>query len=149
MTHDSQTVLTSPSATSTLNVPTSDKNRSSTLNGGSSSDMHKLTLSKRPWRRYVTPFETILNHPYKGSGTEEDPYIIDWLPEDPEDPQRWPQVWKWFQIIVCSLATLAVALSSSAYSGGLQSLMKDFGHSSLFWTAGVSLFVVGFAFGPL
>lgn len=144
---DSQTALTSPSAASTLNNATAaEKNRA---DGAPISDVSKLTLHKRPWRRYVTPFEYILHHPYKGSGTDEDPYLIDWLPEDPEDPQRWPQMWKWFQVVLCSLATLAVALSSSAYSGGVQSMLADFGHSSLFWTAGVSLFVVGFAFGPL
>lgn len=111
--------------------------------------MSAYTLKKRPWRPYVTPFESILNHHYKGSGTNEDPFIIDWLPVDPEDPQRWPGKWKWFQIVIASLATLAVALSSSAYTGGIPSLMKEFGKSSLFWTGGVSLFVLGFAFGPL
>lgn len=108
------------------------------------------TLRKRPWRPYVTPFENIFNHPYKGSGTDADPYIIDWLPEDPEDPQRWPQLWKWGQIVVASFATLAVALSSSAYTGGIPSLMADFKKpNTLFWTGGVSLFVLGFAIGPL
>ncbi|RSH79245.1 uncharacterized protein EHS24_001284 [Apiotrichum porosum] len=109
----------------------------------------ELTLKKRPWRRYVTPFETILAGPYKGSGTDADPYIIDWLMDDPEDPQRWPNAWKWGQVCVTSFATLAVALSSSAYSGAIKSLMMHFGKGALFWTAGVSLFVVGFAFGPL
>ncbi|CAK9784753.1 putative MFS multidrug transporter [Cutaneotrichosporon oleaginosum] len=108
------------------------------------------TLTRRPWRPHVTPFETILNYPYKGSGTDEDPYIIDWLPEDAEDPQSWSQLWKWSQIVVASFATLAVALSSSAYTGGIPSLMEDFNKpNSLFWTGGVSLFVLGFAFGPL
>lgn len=139
---DSRTALTSPSAASTLNNATA-------VPGVPNGDVSKLTLHKRPWRRYVTPFENILNHHYKGSGTDEDPYLVDWLPQDPEDPQRWPAVWKWFQVLLCSLATLAVALSSSAYAGGVQSLLRDFGHSPLFWTAGVSLFVVGFAFGPL
>jgi MFS family permease len=108
------------------------------------------TLRRFPWRPHVTPFETIFNHPYKGSGTDADPYIIDWLPEDPEDPQGWSQLWKWSQIVVASFATLAVALSSSAYTGGIPSLMQDFQKpSTLFWTGGVSLFVLGFAFGPL
>lgn len=111
--------------------------------------LSSYTLRKRPWRPYVTPFENIINYRYKGSGTNEDPFIIDWLPNDPEDPQSWPLIWKWFQIVLASLATLAVALSSSAYTGGIPSLMKEFGKSSLFWTGGVSLFVLGFAFGPL
>ncbi|GMK57182.1 hypothetical protein CspeluHIS016_0400160 [Cutaneotrichosporon spelunceum] len=112
--------------------------------------LEKHTLRRYPWRPYITPFETIYNHPYKGSGTDEDPYIVDWMPEDPEDPQSWPQLFKWTQIVVASFAALAVALSSSAYTGGVLSLMEYFDKpSTLFWTGGISLFVLGFAFGPL
>lgn len=45
--------------------------------------------------------------------------------------------------------TLAVALSSSAYSGGILSMMEDLGSSRELLIAGMSLFVLGFAFGPL
>lgn len=110
---------------------------------------YATTPATRPWRPRVTPFEDILAYPYKGSGTDQDPFVIDWLPTDPEDPQRWPNTLKWLQIIVSSFATLAVALSSSAYGGGVVSLTQEFGKSSLFWTAGISFFVLGFAFGPL
>lgn len=52
-------------------------------------------------------------------------------------------------VAVAAVATMAVALASSAYSGGVQSLRADFGSSRELLIAGVSLFVVGFAFGPL
>jgi hypothetical protein len=87
----------------------------------------------------VTPFERIVNHKYQGSGTEESPYLVDWLPDDPEDPQQWGSTYKWFNIAVVSFATLAVALSSSAYSGGVKSLHAEFGTSSELLTAGLSL----------
>jgi hypothetical protein len=57
--------------------------------------VESYTLKKTIWRPYVTPFENILNHKYPGSGTEADPYIVDWLPHDPEDPQRWSTAYKW------------------------------------------------------
>jgi len=88
---------------------------------------------------YVTPFERILNHKYQGQGTEENPYLVDWLSDDPEDPQQWGSTYKWFTIAVASFATLAVALSSSAYSGGVKSLAEEFGTSSELLTAGLSL----------
>lgn len=88
---------------------------------------------------YVTPFEQILNHKYQGQGTEENPYLVDWLSDDPEDPQQWGSTYKWFTIAVASFATLAVALSSSAYSGGVKSLAEEFGTSSELLTAGLSL----------
>ena len=88
---------------------------------------------------YVTPFENIVNQKYQGHGTEESPYLVDWLPYDPEDPQQWGATYKWFTIAVASFATLAVALSSSAYSGGVLSLAEEFGASRELITAGLSL----------
>lgn len=52
-------------------------------------------------------------------------------------------------VAVAAVATMAVALSSSAYAGGVPSIIKEFGASRELLIAGVSLFVVGFAFGPL
>ncbi|ORY28609.1 multiple drug resistance protein [Naematelia encephala] len=123
---------------------TTNSSTTQTINPPSS-----YTLKKRLWRRQITPFETILAHNYPGAGTDSDPYIVDWIANDPEDPQRWPTVYKWSNIAIVSMATLAVALSSSAYSGGLESLIRDFGASEELLTGGISLFVVGFAFGPL
>ena len=42
-----------------------------------------------------------------------------------------------------------MSLSSSAFTGGVPSIIAEFGASRELCTAGVSLFVVGFAFGPL
>ncbi|AAW42095.1 hypothetical protein CNBC6960 [Cryptococcus deneoformans B-3501A] len=111
--------------------------------------LSSYTLKKYPWRPYVTPFEEIIGKKYPGSGTNEDPYIVDWLSNDKEDPQSWPGTYKWFTIFIVSSMTLAVALSSSAYSGGIESLIKELGASRELLIAGISLFVVGFAFGPL
>lgn len=81
-----------------------------------------------------------MGHHYEGSGTEADPYIVDWLGEhDAEDPQRWSGVFKWWNIFLAAISTLAVALSSSAYAGGLQSLGEDFGASTELLTAGMFL----------
>lgn len=57
--------------------------------------VESYTLKKYIWRPYVTPFERILNHHYEGQGTEESPYIVDWLPGEAEDPQSWNIVYKW------------------------------------------------------
>lgn len=98
---------------------------------------HEYTIPRRPWRRFVTPFEDILDHHYKGSGTDEDPYIVDWLRDDAEDPQNFPATYKWAQVGMTSLLTLAVTLASSGYAGGVKSLMKQFGGSSELWVGGV------------
>lgn len=57
-----------------------ESRRNSTDKSIESLDKH--TLRKRPWRRRVTPFSAIALQPYEGKGTQEEPYIISWLPEE-------------------------------------------------------------------
>ncbi|KAJ5450589.1 Major facilitator superfamily multidrug transporter mdrA [Penicillium daleae] len=93
--------------------------------------------------------QQIASHPYPGSGTEDDPYVVTWIPDDPRNPMEFSQVKKWSFTAVVAIATLAVALVSSAYTGGVEEIEKEFGIGSEVATLGVSLFVVGFAVGPL
>ena len=104
--------------------------------------LESYTLPRRPWRRYTTPFERILHHKYPGEGTVESPYIVDWLPHDPEDPQRWSGTYKWFLIAVAAISTLCVALSSSAYSGGIEYMEEDFGASAELLVGGESFLAI-------
>jgi hypothetical protein len=71
------------------------------------------TLRKRPWRRYVTPWSEIVSHPYAGFGTDEDPYLVDWLPADHENPMTWKPKYKWTVMMIAAVATLAVSMASS------------------------------------
>lgn len=56
---------------------------------------HSRTLPVRPWRRWTTPWSAIRGHAYKGSGTEIDPFVVDWLPNDVEDPYNYSVGYKW------------------------------------------------------
>lgn len=95
----------------------------------------------------VTP--EVLEHKYPGNGTEEDPYLISWIPDDPRNPMNLSSGMKWFITFETAFNTLAVALLSSAYSGGVQEIMAEFQISQIVAILGVSLFVLGFAIGPL
>lgn len=87
--------------------------------------MPDFTLKKRPWRRYTTPWELIVSHKYEGEGTEEKPYIVDWLPAttdkegsaptggDLENPMTWNDAYRWAVVMSVAVATLAVAMASS------------------------------------
>lgn len=86
---------------------------------------------------------------YPGSGTDEDPYAVDFTPRDPYNPQDWSLRKKWSITILTAFSTLAVAFVSSAFSGGLAYIMAEFGVSQELSILGISLFVVGFAVGPL
>ncbi|KAI9880870.1 MAG: MFS siderochrome iron transporter 1 [Pleopsidium flavum] len=91
----------------------------------------------------------VLNYGYAGSGTEKDPYLVEFIPDDPRNPMLFPMWKKWTLTILVAVATLAVAFVSSAYTGGISQIIEQFGASQEVVTLGVSLFVLGFAIGPL
>ncbi|KAI9902272.1 hypothetical protein N3K66_004089 [Trichothecium roseum] len=86
---------------------------------------------------------------YPGSGTQEDPFLVSWIPNDPRNPMNFSIGLKWFITLVTSITTLAIALASSLYSAGVGEIMVAFGVGQQLAISGVSLFVVGFAVGPL
>jgi hypothetical protein len=92
---------------------------------------------------------SVLNHQYSGHGTEESPYIVDFLPEDPHNPLGYPAWKKWMITILQAIATLAVAFVSTAFSGGIKEVILAFGIGTEVAILGISLFVLGFAIGPL
>lgn len=93
--------------------------------------------------------DEVANHKYKGSGTREDPFVIEWLPNDPRNPMNWPDMKKWAITLTVAFATLAVSFVSSAYSGSTKQIIAEFNTSSEVVVLGISLFVLGFAIGPL
>lgn len=98
-------------------------------------------------QQVVTP--EIVNWHYEGSGTDEDPYIVKWIDDDPRNPMLFKTWQKWALTQMVAIATLAVAFVSSAYTGGLDQVIMEFNASEEVVTLGVSLFVLGFAVGPL
>jgi hypothetical protein len=93
--------------------------------------------------------DDIINHPYKGSGSEDDPYLVTWIDNDPVNPMNYSLGLKWSITMLVAIATLAVAFVSSAYSGGIAEILQEFRVAQIIGTLGISLFVLGFAIGPL
>ncbi|KAF8848819.1 MFS general substrate transporter [Acephala macrosclerotiorum] len=96
---------------------------------------------------HITP--QVLEHQYSGSGTEEDPYIVEFLHNDPRNPRNFSTRGKWFITILVAVATLGVTFDSSAYTGGMRQIIQQFDVNEEVATLGISLFVLGFAIGPL
>ncbi|CAE6426807.1 unnamed protein product [Rhizoctonia solani] len=86
---------------------------------------------------------------FTGSGTLEDPYVVDWAPEDPKNPFNWSPAKRWRITAVLALTTLCIAYSSSSYSGGIQYMMAELHMGQYVGILGISLYVVGFGLGPL
>ncbi|KAJ5209477.1 hypothetical protein N7449_003856 [Penicillium cf. viridicatum] len=70
--------------------------------------------------------------------------------EDPENPMNWSFRRKWSIIGMVSFITFLTPLASSMFAPGITQVLEDFGSTSnLLSTFVVSVYVLGFAFGPL
>ncbi|QRV73197.1 major facilitator superfamily transporter [Ceratobasidium sp. AG-Ba] len=122
---------------------------------GNEKDLNKPSSESTPpttvrWERTAS-LQTVVDEKaqYAGSGTTEDPYIVDWLPEDPENPFNWSGFKRWRITAILAITTLCIAFASSSYSGGIQYMMADLHMGQYVAILGISLYVVGFGLGPL
>ncbi|KAK8034753.1 major facilitator superfamily domain-containing protein [Apiospora rasikravindrae] len=95
----------------------------------------------------VTP--EVIAWRWSGKGTEEDPFLVDYIDNDPKNPMKFSQLKRWSIMMVQAVAVLAVAFVSTAYSGGVVEIIREFKIDTIIAILGVSLFVTGFAVGPL
>lgn len=82
---------------------------------------------------------------------ETDPDIVDFDgPDDPENPMNWKASKKWGMVALISAITFLTPLASSQFAPGVPEVMREF-HSTNEMLEGfmVSVYVLGFAFGPL
>ncbi|KAJ5741191.1 Major facilitator superfamily domain general substrate transporter [Penicillium malachiteum] len=56
------------------------------------------------------------NHP--GNGTVDEPYLVDWLPNDPKNGFNISIGMKWATVMICSFNTLACSLASTVFAVG-------------------------------
>lgn len=114
----------------------------------SSRSEESLSLSRLVFdQQRITP--AVEAHQYDGSGTTEDPYVVTWIGNDAGNPLTWSKSFKWIVTFVVAFECLAMAFTSSVYSGTIRELRADLSNSTDLLTAGLSLYVLGFALGPL
>jgi multidrug resistance protein len=76
--------------------------------------------------------------------------LVDWDgPQDPENPQNWSPKYKWYTIMILACMTFVVSFGSSVWSTATVVTAEEFGVSQEVMILGVTLYVVGFALGPL
>ncbi|KAK4133744.1 MFS general substrate transporter [Trichocladium antarcticum] len=108
---------------------------------------------------------TIVSDPGSGPGSrdgppsgekaeegETDPNIVTWDgPDDPANPMNWTMRKKWSNIAVLSTLTIITPLGSSMFAPGILGILREFGAESSKTTATflLSIYILGFAFGPL
>ncbi|KAI9809372.1 MAG: hypothetical protein M1827_006884 [Pycnora praestabilis] len=77
--------------------------------------------------------------------------IVSWDgPDDPANPLNWTNKMKWGNIAVISTITFITPLASSMFAPAIPEVLSDFhSNSSLLGAFSVSVYILGFAFGPL
>lgn len=114
---------------------------------------HQAVLSFSTWFRFVISpsflSAEIRNQPYPGRGTIEDPFVVSWLDNDSRNPLNFPSAWRWLVAILGALSCFSIAFTSSAYTGGISGVKTALDVTETVAQLGVSLFVLGFAVGPL
>jgi len=80
---------------------------------------------------------------YPGSGTLDDPYLVDWLPGERANPYNWATSYRWAVTAVVAFSCLCISFASSSYSAAIPELEEKFGMSSTVAILGLSLYVVG------
>ncbi|KFY95121.1 hypothetical protein V500_02905 [Pseudogymnoascus sp. VKM F-4518 (FW-2643)] len=86
-----------------------------------------------------------------GAESDANPNLVGWEDgNDKENPMNWPEPKKWGMIILLAFITFLTPLASSMFAPGIPQVMEEFGSTSnTLATFLVSIFVLGFAFGPL
>ncbi|KAK8147940.1 hypothetical protein G3M48_000682 [Beauveria asiatica] len=77
--------------------------------------------------------------------------VVDWEgPEDPVNPRNWKKGTKQVQVLIVSVFTLYSNLAAVMFAPGAPDLVKQFGiTSSVVGSLTVSIYLLGYVFGPL
>ncbi|PGH02024.1 hypothetical protein AJ80_08918 [Polytolypa hystricis UAMH7299] len=76
--------------------------------------------------------------------------IVDWYdPKDPENPKNWGAMTKFFVTFQICLMTVSSYIGSAIYAPGLPDIMESFGVSKVVANLGLTLFILGYALGPM
>ncbi|KAG8719042.1 hypothetical protein FRC08_003787 [Ceratobasidium sp. 394] len=82
-------------------------------------------------------------HPYPQHKGTKDTIIVDWEPDDPENPMNWKTGFRQCIGGLVGLSAFCVAFSSSAYAAAVPGIMKEFDSNLDVALLGLSLFLYG------
>ncbi|EXJ81042.1 hypothetical protein A1O3_07330 [Capronia epimyces CBS 606.96] len=97
------------------------------------------------------PFSTVKSHSVAAAAPlSDDTDLVDFMGDnDPHHPYNWTRRRKMLTSAVLAVSTFIVALSSALFSAAVGPFAAHFGVSHEVGTLGVSLYVLGFATGPI
>ncbi|KAK6836758.1 hypothetical protein PG987_007253 [Apiospora arundinis] len=77
------------------------------------------------------------------------PSLDHFAPGDPDNPRNWPSWKKWLMVAIITPIDLSVSWGASGYSPAADSFRQHFGVSETVAVLGLSLYILGLAFGPM
>ncbi|ETN43820.1 uncharacterized protein HMPREF1541_11144 [Cyphellophora europaea CBS 101466] len=79
-----------------------------------------------------------------------DGHVVDWYgPDDLDNPMNWSRPRKFYATFCICFLTFSVYIGSAIYSAGIMDVVRVFGVSQVAATLGLTLFVLGYATGPM
>ncbi|KAL8968506.1 MAG: hypothetical protein Q9197_004848 [Variospora fuerteventurae] len=78
-----------------------------------------------------------------------DQLLVDWAPDDSHNPRNWSTPKKLFVTFQICLLTTSVYIGSAIYTAGLPGIQQEFQVSTVKALLGLTLFVLGYALGPM
>jgi hypothetical protein len=107
----------------------------------------QLTFKENIRRRATNSGQYYPNEKNPGSWPNN---LVGWNgPDDPQNPMNWPTSKKIGCTVILGFTTMGAAFASSSFSPTFDAVSAEFGVSTEVTTLSLSLFVLGFAFGPL
>ncbi|KAF2829971.1 MFS general substrate transporter [Ophiobolus disseminans] len=76
-------------------------------------------------------------------------HVVAFGPDDADDPRNWPPLRKWLMVAAIIPIDLSVSWGASGFSPVAYDFAKDMGVSGHVATLGLSMYVLGLAFGPM
>ncbi|KAG9521738.1 MFS general substrate transporter, partial [Aureobasidium melanogenum] len=75
--------------------------------------------------------------------------FITFAPDDKDNPRNWSKAKRWYITCFASSLNVLTCLAAGGYSSGVGQLVTEFGVSDEVGTVGLSMYILGFAIGPM
>ena len=119
------------------------------IDSKTSSSSTSLNLDGTQKHNQNGPISDSANPPIADQEKGPDYLLVDWTTNDPQNPQNWSTPKKLFVTFEVCFLTTSVYIGSAIYTAGLQGIQADFHISPVHALLGLTLFVIGYALGPM
>lgn len=128
-----------------------------TKHGPNAPPKHKVEKARKHMKNLERPYYFVGDNAFyqrkkelEQQKQESDPNLVSWESEDDlMNPQNWSSWKKSFVTFEICLLTFSVYIGSSIYSAGTQDIMMTWGLNTQQAVLGLTLFVAGYAIGPM